>query len=43
MLDQVAMKGMQEQMDYANYRNYQSKFGEQFKNSIDVKNSLANQ
>ena len=43
MLDQVAMKGMQEQMDYANYRNYQSKFGEQFKNSIHVKNSLANQ
>ena len=29
MLDHVALKGMQEQMDYANYRNYQARFGEQ--------------
>jgi hypothetical protein len=36
------MKGMQEQMDYANYRNYQQRFGQQFKQSIDVKNQLSN-
>jgi hypothetical protein len=40
MQDHVALKGLQEQMDYANYKNYQQKFGAQAKDVIAMKESL---